>query len=340
MIGYYVHHVGAGHLNRARAVAAAMARRGGPPVTGLSSLAAPSDWPGPWLRLDRDDAELDPVDPTARGRLHWAPDGDSGLRARMAAISAWLETEHPDVLVSDVSVEVTLLARLHGVRVVSVVLPGDRGDGPHRTGHAVSSGLVACWPRQATGMVRGLAAAERDRMRHVGGLSRLPVHDRPAEPLRRTVLVLSGRGGGHASADLLEAAESDAAQWRWRVLGGTGEWVDDPTAAMDEADVVVIQAGESAVADVAACRRPAIVVPAARPYDEQVATAHALARGPWPCRVLPALGPTGWAPMLDEVAALDGRGWRSWCDGDAADRFAEHVASFARRSTRTAVRSA
>jgi hypothetical protein len=48
---------------------------------------------------------------------------------------------------------------------------------------------------------------------------------------------------------------------------------------------------------------------------------------------------TGWAQTLDDVAALDGRGWASWCDGDAADRFAEHVASFVRRSNRTAVRA-
>jgi hypothetical protein len=322
VIGYYVHHVGAGHLNRARAVAAAMVRRAGPPVTGLSTLAAPADWPGPWVRLDRDDTEPHPVDPTAGGRLHWAPDGDAGLRSRMAAISAWVEAEHPDVLVSDVSVEVTLLARLHGVRVVSVVLPGDRGDGPHRTAHAVSSGLVACWPRQATGMVRGLAAAERDRLRHVGALSRLPVHDETAEPVPGTVLVLSGRGGGHPSAELVRAAEADAPQWSWRVLGGTGEWVDDPTAAVRAAQVVVVQAGESAVADVAACRRPAVVVPAARPFDEQAATAGALARGPWPCRVLPEMRATGWAQTLDDVAALDGRGWASWCDAAAADRFA------------------
>ena len=122
MIGYYVHHVGTGHLNRAREVA----RVAGTAVTGLSSLPAPDDWPGEWVQLERDDAgasDGSARDPSAGGRLHWVPLGDTGLRQRMASLSSWIEHARPDVLVSDVSVEVTLLARLHGVRVVSVVMP-------------------------------------------------------------------------------------------------------------------------------------------------------------------------------------------------------------------------
>ena len=92
VIGYYVHHVGAGHLHRARAVAA----RSHATVTGLSSLPAPDGWAGPWLQLDRDDRGSDPVDPTAGGGLHWAPEHDAGLRRRMATLSAWIDRARPD----------------------------------------------------------------------------------------------------------------------------------------------------------------------------------------------------------------------------------------------------
>lgn len=326
MIGYYVHHAGAGHLNRARAVA----RRAEVEVTGLSSLPAPDGWPGPWVRLERDDQALDPVDPTAGGNLHWVPERDDGLSRRMASVSAWLERARPHVVVSDVSAEIALLARLHGVPVASVVLPGRRGDRAHRSAHAVSSSLVAAWPREAAGMVHGLAPADRRRLHHVGAISRLEVSEpRHASAGDRTVLVLSGRGGGHATAEQIRTAAANAPGFTWQVLGGPGEWRDNPSADIDAADVVVVQAGESAIADVAARRRPAVVVPAARPFDEQLATGRALSMGPWPCRVEQHFPMVDWTNRLTEVAALDGHAWSRWCDGHAADRMAELLASFA-----------
>jgi hypothetical protein len=332
VIGYYVHHVGAGHLQRARAVAL----RAGGTVTGLSSLPAPADWPGPWVRLVRDDCAPDPVDPTARGNLHWVPERDDGLCRRMASLSAWIETARPDVLISDVSAEVALLARLHGVPVVSVVLPGRRGDRAHRSAYAVSSGLVAAWPREAVGMVHGLARADARRLHHVGALSRCEIAGPDQrDPSRRRVLVLSGRGGGHPTETQLRAAATDTPGWSWTVLGGSGEWRDDPSLAVDASAVVVIQAGESAVADVAARRRPAVVVPAPRPFDEQRATGRALAAGPWPCRVEESFPVTGWAERLNEVAALDGQAWAEWCDGHAADRLAQYLDSFSSRRHRS-----
>ncbi|GAA1932739.1 glycosyltransferase [Nocardioides hwasunensis] len=324
MIGYYVHHVGTGHLNRARAVAEQAS------VTGLSTLGPPDDWPGDWVQLDRDDLGATPADPTAGGSLHWAPRGDEGLRRRMAAISAWIARARPDVLVSDVSVEVALLARLHGVPVVSVVMPGDRGDRAHRTGYAASSALVAAWPPEASDMVRGLTAVDRGRLHQVGGLSRVPVGvARAATVGRRSALLLSGRGGGHPSREHVERIMADTPDWSWQVLGGTGEWSDDPGAAMQSADVVVLQAGQGAVADVAAARRPAVVVPSARPFDEQATTAAVLAGPEWPCRVLPHLPTSGWSELLAETAALDADRWHPWHDGRAADRFVAVIASVA-----------
>lgn len=93
MIGYYVHHLGNGHLNRARSIAAHCAL----PMTGLSTLPAPDDWPGPWVRLPRDD-DGDPAtfgDVTAGGRLHWARVRHGGLRGRMALIAQWIEAASP-----------------------------------------------------------------------------------------------------------------------------------------------------------------------------------------------------------------------------------------------------
>ncbi|SKB09044.1 glycosyltransferase [Aeromicrobium choanae] len=319
MIGYYVHHQGSGHLHRATALAAAL----DVPVTGLSSLPRPAAWAGEWIELERDDRWADePVD-TAGGHLHWAPLGEPGLRSRMAAISSWIADAQPRALVSDVSVEVALLARLHGVPLISVVLPGDRGDRAHRLGQAASSALVAFWPEEAEGMVRGVEA----RLHRIGAVSRFPVREAPVVrrgPVRR-VVVLGGRGGeGLTDADLA-LARAQTPGWDWEVLGGEGPWLADPFPSICDADVVVTHAGQNAIAEVAAARRPAIVVPADRPHDEQRTTARALAAGPWPVVVEPEFPATGWADRLERAAGLDGSVWSRWCDGRAPERFAALV---------------
>ncbi|WP_134768687.1 glycosyltransferase [Nocardioides sp. 1609] len=326
-IGYYVHHVGRGHLQRARSLAAHLAATGGGTVTALSSLERPSDWPGEWVGLARDDDGA-PVEPTAGGRLHWAPLRHTGLRSRAAVVSAWIERARPDVVVVDVSVEVLLLARLHGVPTVGVVLPGRRDDAAHLLGLEVADALVAFWPTRAAGMLRGVPEAVTARIHCLGALSRLPVDDDPppADGGRHALLLL-GTGGDAATATAATRAAEQVDGWTWTVLDGTpGRWVEDPSAAMRAADVVVTHAGQNAVAEVAAARRPAVVVPQPRPHAEQATTGSVLAEG-WPAVVR-----QDWpsdAADLDRAAALDGRRWADWCDGHAVERFAAVVTGLA-----------
>ena len=96
------------------------------------------------------------ADVTAHGHLHWTPLLHDGTRSRAAALSAWLDAARPDLLVVDVSVEVLLLARLHGVPAVGVVLPGRRDDRAHLLGFGVAEALVGFWPRTAGDMTPGL----------------------------------------------------------------------------------------------------------------------------------------------------------------------------------------
>ncbi|MET0861992.1 MAG: hypothetical protein ABW091_13305, partial [Microbacterium sp.] len=90
-----------------------------------------------WTTVDRDDAASgdggDPrnADPTAGGLLHWAPLGHRGHRGRMSAIVASLAETPVDAFVVDVSVEVALLVRLLGFRVVLIAQPGTRDDSVH-----------------------------------------------------------------------------------------------------------------------------------------------------------------------------------------------------------------
>ena len=181
--------------------------------------------------------------------------------------------------------------------------------GPRRRG-----AWSAAWPRRTR---PGCAASARCR----ASAPTSSPGPQPDDGVRR-VVVLNGSGGGGPSADELERARAAAPGWEWLVLGGpAGTWVDDPTAALRDADVVVTHAGQNALAEVAAARRPAVVVPQDRPHDEQRTTAGVLARrrlarvvrDPWP--------DVGWGARLDRAARLDGEQWSSWCDGRAVHRF-------------------
>jgi hypothetical protein len=330
MIGWYIHHVGRGHLQRAQAVSRMLSR----PVVGLSSLPRPDAWRGPWMHLERDDVTT--RQPTASGWLHWAPLHDAGLRQRMAAVSSWIEHDEPALLVSDVSAEVTLLARLHGVPVVSVVLPGDRSDPAHVLAYRVSDALVAAWPGAARDVTQ-VPDDIRRRIRYVGGLSRSDVADDRRRPdrLPRRVTVLMGAGGTSISRTQLTSARGETPGWRWTVLAvpPIGSWVDDPARVLRESDVVITHAGQNAIAEVAAARRPAIVIPQRRPHAEQEATAHALTSDRWPATVLWSWPGEGWDLLLDEASTRDGGAWEAWCDGDAACRFADILERMADQPT-------
>jgi hypothetical protein len=337
VIAYYVHHHGSGHVHRAAAVAAATRT----PVVGLSSRPAPDGWAGDWveLPLDSDGSGTDgpdtdggdpPADVTAGGVLHWAPRRHPGLNARMRRIGAVLA--QADLVVVDVSVEVALLARLHGVPVVVVAQPGDRLDRPHRLAYDLAERLVAPWPERPA---PGWPDAWTAKTVHVGAVSRFDGRPPPPAPgAGRRVLVAWGSGGLDVGPAELRAAAAATPGWRWDVIGpgvpvgpdpanltGSG-WAADVWPRLCAADVVVTHAGQNALAEVAAARRPAVVVPQDRPHGEQHATADALARagiavpvGRWPAAA-------NWPAVLDTAARRGGTAWERWSGGDGAARVA------------------
>ncbi len=339
-VGYYAHHVGAGHRHRALSLSRDLLDRG-TAVTVLSSMTPDEEWVrddgAAWVRLERDDqpAPGSGADETGHGRLHWVPQGHDGLRRRAAQLSAWIAETRPDLIVSDVSQEVAVLARLHGVPVVSVLLPGRRDDPAHALGLGLSEEVVAFWPPRShlagTGAGSDLPDDVASRVRALGGHSRFaPVTgERPRRP--RHLVVLAGTGGGAAHVLAAgEAALGSLGGWTGEVLGGSS-WVTSPFEHLREADVVLTHAGQNAIAEVAAARVPAVVVAQERPFGEQRATARVLTDDAWPAVVVDAAGGSAahtgadWADLVGRASSLDGDRWQGWVDGGAAGRFADLV---------------
>lgn len=326
MIGYYVHHHGSGHLTRARLLAARL----GEPVTGLSSLARPDDWTGEWLQLPHDatPAPRAGSDVTAGGVLHWAPTAHDGFTARMTAISSWVARARPRLVVVDVSVEVSLLVRLLGVPIVVVAMRGDRSDRAHALAYDAAQALIALWPAELAS--RRWPSRWVDKTCHTGGFSRLDDLARDAEPEAAqagSVLLLWGRGGVGAGPSLERAAAASGPKWSWRRPHPSADaatlWSE-----LTRAEVVVTHAGQNAVAEVAASRRPAVVVAETRPFGEQQETAGvidssgiAVGLSTWP-------SDDAWPELLAQARSRGGARWREWSDLDGVARavaLLEHV---------------
>ena len=327
MIGYYIHHVGRGHADRACAVAAQL-RRLGADVTGLSSLTRPSTWAGEWLQLDCDD-HPQPFDRTASGALHWVPLGHEGLRSRMAAIAGWIARSAPTAFVSDLSVEVTTLARLHGVPVITTVLPGRRDDRAHQLGFRLAEAIVAPWPDLAPDMCVGLEPY-RAKVVHIGGLSRFDglTAGKLKLPSRTPHHALFLTGAGATAADDVQSPPVlDTRRWDWSYRGPQ-HWTDDLWPDLCAANVIVTHGGIGAISDIAVADKPAVVLPQARPHAEQKHTAAALKAANL-ALVLDSV-PTRWEPVLEQALGLHTNGWQTWSTGDAARRFARLVTEIAR----------
>lgn len=326
MIGYYAHHAGRGHLSQAMSICAHIHE----PVTILSSLPRPASWSGLWVQLPRDDSTSRPVDPTASGHLHWVPVGDRGLQDRMARIAGWIARERPAAMMVDVSVEVCALTRLMGVPVVSMALPGIRNDPAHRLGYTLSDAIVAPWFASFSALCPQLTSY-RDKVHYVGAFSRFDGRRRPTRgsDRRRRVLVLQGTGGIGAQVDLAAAAAATES-WTWSRLG-PGRWQADPWEEICRADVVITHAGLGAVGEVAAARKPAIVIPEARPHEEQSTTAEILAAARLAIVVRSVPPATDWPGLLQSALELGGDQWPVWSSGTGAQAAAEVLTSTARR---------
>lgn len=314
-VGWYVHHSGSGHAQRACTVAPHI--RGN--VTVLSSAPQPDRWTGEWLSLPLDTGHPS-ADPTARGALHWAPVDIAGYRDRMQLIARWIAAERPDVMVVDVSVEVCALTRLVGIPTVTVVMPGDRTDRPHRLGYALCDGLIALWPQGA----HPVAVDLEDRLTYVRGVSRFDELPEPADVPSEGVLVVCG--GGDVSIDERDIEDARRASGlQWRACGGRWPKSTDLWRDMAAAGVVVTFAGQNSIAEVSAARRPAIVIAAERPHGEHLATVRALrsldvavALDAWPRA-------DEWPRLIAEAREKGGDRWATWSDGRGAIRMAAAI---------------
>jgi len=337
-IGYYVHHHGDGHRQRAIAIAlqapdrfvllgTGLAGR----TEGLACIELPDDRPVGTAVFDGADG----AGPRPQAILY-APTHHQGVRERVARITSWIVAARPALMVVDVSIEVAMLSRLAATPTVYVRQMGLRTDPAHldafRGAQAVLCPFaerlddpeVEDWIRAKTLYAPGLTATT------------------PARPIRKdVVLIVMGKGGAVVEGDRIADCARAHPYLQWRLAGAISAIKNPPpnlfqmgwrASLADEiatAGVVVGGAGNGLVSAVLAADRPFVCLPEARPFDEQMAMGRALeAAGAavvhpgWP-------DDDQWPVLLQEAAAQQPTGRRGLHDPDGGARTAQRLMALA-----------
>jgi predicted glycosyltransferase len=338
-IGYYVHHHGDGHRQRALTIARHLPGQMTLIGTGLAGktgeipfIDLPDDRPAGASAFDGVDGASDR--PLA---LHYAPVHNQNIRRRAELLVSWIARARPALLVVDVSVEIAMLARLCATPTAYVRLSGIRNDMPHLEAFRGARTLLSPfhpelddqltdpWVKEKTRYFPGLTGATVDRF-----------------PQENVILVVSGKGGATITPELLIDAALTTPSLRWRAIGtmdspsvelpGNLEilgWVDAPEAHIADAAIVVGSAGDGVVNSVIAAGRSFICIPETRPFDEQISKAARLAalgaaivRNRWPSA-------SEWPDILAEARALPAANITRLHDPAGARCAAEYLASLA-----------
>ncbi|WP_375465137.1 glycosyltransferase [uncultured Methylobacterium sp.] len=343
-VGYYVHHQGAGHWERACRIARALPR----PCTLIGTLSGLDRTQAPGPVLDLPDDRLPATGFAGRdgesGRpeaFHYAPLGLPGLRHRMAALAVWIAEADPALIVVDVSVEVALFARLMSVPVLMVRLAGTRTDPPHLEAFRSATRLIAPFPRVLEGET--IPAWVREKTLYAGFLGAAASAARDPDPAGPIVAVF-GRGGAGGHREHLAAAAGAVPERDWHVLGPIhGEtarappanlhlhgWVAEIEPFLARSALVVGGAGDGVVAAVAAAGRRFVCLPEPRAFGEQTEKAAALerlgaavVRTAWPAA-------EDWPALIRAGFALDPAAISTLHDPDAVPRLAAAIEAIAR----------
>lgn len=341
-IGYYVHHQGAGHWQRACLIARGLDR----PVTLIGTLDEIDTNGAPSALLNLPDDRLSGFDgrdgeddrPLA---FHYAPLCADTIRARMGRLAAWIASADPVLMVVDVSVEIALFARLMSVPTLVVRLAGNRTDPPHLEAFRGAERVLAFFPPELD------AAATPDWVRAKTLYAGLVSAETPVDRAMSedgSIVVIYGRGGEGGGLHALAEAARAVPDRAWHVLGpvraaaGTlpsnlhlHGWVRDPAPFLARAALVVGGGGDGVVSGVAAAAKRFICVSEARAFDEQVVKAEALAAMGAAIHVPAWPEAAAWPRLVRDALMLDPRKIGSLVRPGSAPRAAALIAGVADR---------
>ena len=314
-IAFYIHHQGAGHVMRAITIASVL---NGFRICFLGSNLKPylSQIPDEiqciHLPLDVPIENEHLYSNDALSYLHYAPLGVNGIRERTALLTGVFKDKYPILLIVDVSVEITLLARLCGIPSIVVMQHGNRNDLPHQQAYESAEILIAPFS-QALGL-----SFEEDwinaKIVYTGGFSRYNsiATDQGSSEERQNIAVLIGKGGTSIDSGFIRLLSNACPDHTFHIIGSVSYEDDnfahnikfhgnvtDPKWVLDSCRVVIGNAGHNTVMEMADLNKRFICIPEERPFEEQQYKAALLAKNGNAKVIQPAnLRSTDWAEEL------------------------------------------
>ncbi len=352
-IGYFVHHQGRGHAERATAIACELVKER--PVTFF--CARPDIFPAlpdgvdiieiPSLFEPGDETCANLADHPTPDTLHCAPLGWQSITDATGSIMDWFVKNRPSLFITDVSAELGQLARIASVPHMAVLQHGDRSDPGHMSSYESAVGLLAPyaedleqperpgWMRSKTIYAPGVGIDCSRLVSLESARAKLSL-----DPDTDLVVVLGGGGGnGLPSAPLTLGARDDC-ESEWVTLGKMQSewhetppgnlkhlgWVDNPEDWISAANRIVSSCGNTTVHMVAAAGKRWVAIPEWRYFNEQNCKAEALDRAGvaavarhWPSSA------SEWRKLWQAAEQVEAETQRSIIEPDAAQKAATEI---------------
>lgn len=348
-IGFYVHYHGLGHKHRTEAILQHLTV----PASVVTSRIANLAWQGPTLdnvvEIACDIDEVSQAGLKYAGdvpAMHYAPLWTNTITKRVSQYTEWLQQYVPDVMVVDVSAEISLLTRLASIPQVVMRQHGDRSDPAHLGAYAAAHSLLAPFPESleddvTPDWVRRKTTYLDGFCRNTSGFSQPVTYDRP------TIVVIFGRGGNQDRHAALAEAASTVKEYDWIVVGKSAPdcvrlpenlsyagWCESPHRYVTNSAVVVTAAGHNSIMELGSLKARMIAIAEKRPFDEQVRKAIVLNReglavgvDRWPDK-------SEWPTLIEQALLLDVSRWNKVFASDGAETAANHITKVARWSRR------
>lgn len=336
-IAFYVHHHGSGHFIRAMQVARVLTRHKvillGSKLPKLHLEKTPNV---EFVHLPEDTDDMQKNEHTASrfpDTFHYAPLGIKGIRDRVAILTELFRSVYPLLLVVDVSVEITLLARLCAVPTIVIRQHGLRNDLPHLMAYQSAEILLAPFAEE---IYNGEKDWVYNKTIFTGGFSRFSAISGEIEENAKHVAILIGSGGTSIHTNLIQKIAKQCPRYTFHVLGlNIGKksfpnlfWhgqIKNPHAILKSCECIMGNTGHNTLMEVASLNKRFIGIPEERPFDEQIQKAKSVQdRKGVKIIAVNDLTTQNWANVLAELSK-EQADWKGIINEDALPRMAKAI---------------
>lgn len=220
--------------------------------------------------------------------LHYAPLNVSGIRLRNKIICDFFNSSYQLILIVDISVEVTLLARLCGIPTIVIKQHGYREDPAHLAAYQSASLIIAPYPIE----LRGASPNWVDeKTLFTGGFSKYSDRVKSGKTaISNHIAIIIGTGGTCIDRKFLVHLGFNYPDFYFHVIGDVEDTnnlpenlnfhgiMAEPLPVLDMCAVVIGNAGHNTVMEMADLQKSFICIPEPRPFDEQVDKALKIAK--------------------------------------------------------------